>query len=318
MTNWLYLIALPILHAVLITEYTTIRDVMKWSNCKTLTADAINVFLDPFHCRGFKATCLKQFDLTEINGACKGHLLPSEIKKLPFEKYKELIESENIVNISCLTDNLEDFHESLESFPPTYAYYCSHDDRWKTTLATMLHQKGMTAASFRTPLLASFLSEPKNISQLGPEFFKNFQEIELEPSELSLLTKEQFKYVAFANWSAEKVRAVPPEYFDVFNQADSIPFWRVDTLNSLTVAHVSNWGRHPSELPVRGKFARRTFYLAHPCTYLRTILDRFHDDDVVKAIKERCSPLWKQRDFIKADIRNRNYRRYNQDKFQAR
>lgn len=304
--------------AVLITEYTTIRDVIKWKDCKKLTAAEINTFLDPFHCRGFKADCLMQFDVSEINGACKDHLMPSEVKKLTPLKYKELIESDNVANIGCLTENFGDFADHFESYPFTYSYYCSHDDNWRRKFAITVNMQVLKTKQYAPPMLMAFLVQAENVPQLGPEFFRvlgpntrNF----LPAWVIKLLSKEQFGYLRMSDWNQDRIKAVPPEYMDNFTNAPSIPYWSIGTLNSLTVEQVSNWGKCPSKLPPKGRFARRTFYLAHPCTYLKSILDRFHDDDVVKAIEGRCKPLWKQRDFLKADIRHKKYRRWEKNNF---
>lgn len=313
------LLILQVTGAILVTEYTTLRDVVKWRECKTLTAEEINTFLDPYHCRGFKAECLKQFDLTEINGACKDHLMFSEVKKLPALKLHELISSENVANISCLTNNLLDFVEYFEFFPATYAYYCSHDEHWRSAFAKAINKIGVKENTPNPIILEKFLEQSQNIPQLGREFFTaldtDIRDSVFTAKVIPLLTKEQFGYLRISEWTSAKIKSVPPEYMENYANSRAIPYMTVASLNSLSVEQVSNWGESPSKLPSKGRFARRTFYLGHPCTYLKTILDRFQDDNVVKAITERCKPLWRQLDFLKADIRQRNYRRWNKDDF---
>lgn len=297
------LLALAAAKKALITEYTKAKDVMEFEECRNITSKEINLLLDPFACRGFKATCLSQFNIREINGACKDRMNPYEIAKLSVRKFEELIGSEDPMNIACFPVNLSNFHFAIGRYPKQYLHLCRTDRRWLKQFSGMVLVE-TPAKNGTTPRHINDFLVPENLPGLSQDFFDYIPDHiqdDFSPSILQNLTPEQFGHLNQYQFFGTQIKSTPAANFSHFPEANQLYTYNVTTLNLISVEQARNWGRDPKELPAKNP-ARRTFYLTHPCTYVKPLLYRFRSDDVIKAIKQRCRPLWKKKDFPNQDI----------------
>lgn len=287
----------------LITETTTVQQVAAFTDCTGITAAQVNTLLDPYACRGFKRRCLAQFNLTELSGVCKDHLSRLEVSHLPPHKFRQLVSSEDPLHMACF-NGVWEYYFPL-SFaglpPPAYIRYCIRDRYWAVSYSYIINAMGLRV----TPLLRQVFTRENTplldvmfLRVMGPGAVSL-----LDPPVFAWMTGEQFGQLDCPIWEAQ-VRQLPPGHFEHWPHAARLPTLDVRVLNTVSPAQAARWGPDPALLPPAAQvLARRTFYLSHPCTYLRPMMVRFHRPVVIAAVEARCGPLWRQPDAPPVQIR---------------
>ncbi len=304
-----FLLAIVLGKKAVITETTTIDDVREFTECKNIDIDAINNLLDPYACRGFRAICLRQFKLTDLNGQCKEHLECTQLAHISPKRFHDMINTDDPMKAACLPQVFRFFYTDIRNMNGyKYVKYCVRDTHWTAIVADQLkssyeEDSKVLAAMLKPELIP--LIDPLFFNQIAPLYYKR-----MKPEVFKYMTGDQFHTINTRMISVTQIRMVTPENFQWFPFRILIQAMPQLELNSISPEQAANFGQDPKEvLCISDEKRLKNAIYGHPCVALKDVIGRFRSIQMQDIIKQRCKPIWDHPICPARSIRNYGHRR---------